>query len=197
MSRCPGKHAADSSSTGPSLNSRLPLTRQLEYHPSGVSKEEYSQSCRVPFTTDRYTTTNIYTRFKNLSIRPPKHFDMTFIRRLGIWDRLKEYLDVLRLTRFFTSQWEGHDLLCLEMCSSSREGHREDGEQVMHCTFRGELCEISKDTMHEAFGFHSSRDIPDRAPATVNYNSAWIELTGCNNFTMSGTSCALLEMMLC
>lgn len=80
------------------------------------------------------------------------------------------------------------------MISSFHFGYdEENGEKVMLYNFGGILCETSRCTMHNVFGFLYSDDPQVCAPGNFNYHESWYELNGCNNFQMSGTSCAFLR----
>lgn len=64
----------------------------------------------------------------------------------------------------------------------------EDSEDVaMFCNLGGISCEISCNNMHDIFGFHNSDVIVRYVPENFNPFEAWLELTGCNNFVVSGT----------
>lgn len=103
-------------------------------------------------------------------------------------------MKTLGLTHFFSRQREGHDVICLEMISSFRFGESsETGEKVMLCNFGRILCETSRQTMHDVFGFHNSEHDVGFPLDNFNYNEARYELTGCNNFQSSRTSCAFLH----
>lgn len=63
----------------------------------------------------------------------------------------------------------------------------------MFCTLLGEVCEVSKDSMKEAFGFRAYRNIYDCVPSDFNVNSAWYDLPGANNYKTSGVSSVFLR----
>lgn len=57
-------------------------------------------------------------RLNGMEMNLPMHFNWGLVKSLGVKNRLIEYLDILGLRTFSSVQWDGYDLLCLEMIST-------------------------------------------------------------------------------
>lgn len=132
-----------------------------------------------------------------MEILPPRHYSPTFIEGLRLGNSLAEYLEVLGLTQYFNQQWEGHDILCLEMLCTARLGKNTDegceDETAFLCNVGGIFCEVSCYTMHEIFGFHYSDDAAQFVPHDFNYFAAWKDLTGCDNWGQKGAPASFIR----